>query len=591
MDESTHDRRAAEATRASPVALVIWLAGGPRIERLGLDPVVIGRGPPADLVVAEATLSREHARVQPFVGGLRIDDLDSKNGLHVRGRRVASAELFPGDTCELGDLRISVTSLSRSVAGPAPTRSDEAVLDRLDLELAAARTFGRPLAIALVAPGPSGAVRAALSAAVRPVDAVGPYADDLVLVVVAQGDAATATRLIEGALGGDGRAGIAACPPTEPDAQALLAAARGALATAGAGCVEVAAPRASPPPTLVAASAQMRAVLDELRRWAPAALPALILGETGTGKELIAREIHRASGRAGPFRTINCGAVPEASLERVLFGHVPDASAAAAERAGVFEEAAQGTVFLDEIAELPLAAQAALVRVLDRGQVTPVGAVAERAVDARVVAATHRDLEAMIRAGTFRADLYYRLNALSVALPPLRARPEDLVELAAHFLRDACAAAGKDVLAIDGAVTQALLDHAWPGNVRELRNTMARAALVAVGDSLSLADLPEALRASAQVRVDDPDAELASVAAADLGDADADADAGADDTGTGVLRDRLREVEIRLIVRALDQAKGNQGVAAKLLGLPKRTLVYKLARFGLRRVGRYEPTD
>lgn len=566
VDDLTHDPRASQATRANPLALVLWLAEGPRVERLGDEPLVIGRAAPADLVVAEATLSREHARVQPFHGGVRIDDLDSKNGLHFRGQRVASAELFPGDTCELGDLRVSVTSLSRTIPADRAVRSADP-LDRLDLELVAARTLGRPLAIALVDPVPNAVeVRAALSRSLRAVDVLGTYAGTLVLVVVAQGDVSSATRLVEGALGGGARAGIATYPPIEPDVHLMLAAARDALATAGAGCVAIAAPRVAPPQTLVAASPRMRAVLAELERWAPSALPVLVRGETGTGKEVVAREIHRLSGRTGPFQAINCGASPDAES---------------------FEKAAGGTVFLDEISELSLAAQAALLRVLDRDR-----------VDARIIAATRRDLDEMVKAGTFRDDLLYRLDPLSVTLPPLRERPDDLLVLADRFLREACAASGTEILAMDGAALQVLLDHGWPGNVRELRTTVERAVLVATGRSIGVAELPERLRATADVRDDEPARDLANVAdaasvdAASVG-ADAEADGAVDelDTGTGALRDRLRELEIRLIMRALDQAKGNQGLAAKLLGLPKRTLVYKLARFGLRRVGRYELSD
>jgi two-component system response regulator AtoC len=307
-----------------------------------------------------------------------------------------------------------------------------------------------------------------------------------------------------------------------------------------------------------------------------------VLGETGTGKELVAREAHRESGRTGPFRAINCGAIPDTLIESVLFGHVRGAfTGATADRKGLFEEAAHGTVFLDEVGELPLAAQVALLRVLDRGQITRVGSVDERPVDARVVAATHRDLEKMVEAGTFRADLLYRLNALSVTLPPLRERPEDLLALAQRFVETAGAAAGKGALTLDGAATQALLDHAWPGNVRELRNTMERAVLVARGGTIAVADLPERLRALA-LSLDEGGSEALR---------EPDVEAEGEDTGNGLLRDRLRELEIKLILRALDRAKGNQGLAAEMLGLPKRTLVYKISRFGLRRVGRYEPVD
>jgi DNA-binding NtrC family response regulator len=216
-------------------------------------------------------------------------------------------------------------------------------------------------------------------------------------------------------------------------------------------------------------------------------VPVLVTGETGTGKELAARLLHARSARAGrPFVAVNCGALAPSLLESELFGHEAGAFTGAARRhAGLFEQAAGGTVFLDEVGEMPPAMQAALLRVLETRQVRRVGGVEMVDVDARVVAATHRDLPALAREGRFREDLLFRLCVLAVDLPPLRERLEDLPALVDAIVAELAGAAGARPPALSGLALRRLLGHAWPGNVRELRNVLARAVVLASGDEIS----------------------------------------------------------------------------------------------------------
>jgi transcriptional regulator with GAF, ATPase, and Fis domain len=240
---------------------------------------------------------------------------------------------------------------------------------------------------------------------------------------------------------------------------------------------------------MVGDSAPMRALYDLVAKVGPSDVSALVMGETGTGKELVARALHEQSRRAKkPFLAENCAAVPESLLESELFGHVRGSfTGAVADRAGHFVAANGGTVFLDEIGDMPLSMQAKLLRVLQEGEVRPVGSNKVQKVDVRVVAATNKDLPAMCRAGTFREDLYFRLNVVTLRLPPLRERKGDVAHLARHFLARCDAESGRSTRMSDAAL-QALEAWRWPGNVRELENVIRRASVFA-GEEIQPADL------------------------------------------------------------------------------------------------------
>ena len=313
-------------------------------------------------------------------------------------------------------------------------------------------------------------------------------------------------------------------------------------------------------PVLVGRSAAMREVFKAIGRAAATEEPVLIAGESGTGKELVATALHRHSPRGlGPFVRVNCGALPEGLIESELFGHERGAfTGADRQRPGRFERASGGTIFLDEVGELPLAAQAKLLRVLQRREYERVGGTETLRTDARVVSATHRDLPREVAAGRFREDLYYRLNVVRVAIPPLRDRPEDVDPLAEQVLRRLERKYGWTGLSLTPGALEAVRSRAWPGNVRQLENSLARAAIAARGRAI----LPEHLD------VDDP--------------TDAAIPAETDESGAPVpLRAILAEVERRAIRRALTASGGNRTKAAERLGISRRQLFDKAKEYGL----------
>jgi DNA-binding NtrC family response regulator len=307
---------------------------------------------------------------------------------------------------------------------------------------------------------------------------------------------------------------------------------------------------------LLGSSPAMRKVHEMIARVAATDATLLVTGETGTGKELVARAVHdRGPRRDGPFVAINCGAMPEALLESELFGHARGAFTDAKEkRTGLFVQATGGTLFLDEVGEMPLTMQVKLLRALETRAVRPVGSNAEVPFDARIIAATNRDLETAVEERTFREDLLYRLNVIQIALPPLRARGGDVLVLAQTFLERFAARGKKDVRGLSPAVAEKLMAYAWPGNVRELQNAMERAVALAQHELVVVEDLPERIRDYRRSHVivasDDPD-ELVS----------------------------MEEVERRYALRVLEAVGGNKNMATRILGWDRKTLYRRLERW------------
>ena len=306
---------------------------------------------------------------------------------------------------------------------------------------------------------------------------------------------------------------------------------------------------------LVGDSMCMKEIFSLIRQVAPTTASVLISGESGTGKELVARAIHTLSRRStGPFVAVNCAALPESLMESELFGHEKGAFTGANERRiGRFEQADGGTLFLDEIGEIDATTQVKLLRVLGERTFERVGANKTIAVDVRLIAATNKPLPAMVKAGTFREDLYFRLRVVELWLPPLRERPGDVPLLALHFLKEVATEYGRPVTDFTVDALQALMNYAWPANVRELRNAIEGAVALCRGDKITLRDLPPNVRGAA----------LAIPAAG----------------GRSVLEQptlTLEEAERQLIIRALQETKGNRTLAAKNLGVSRRTLHRKL---------------
>jgi two-component system, NtrC family, response regulator HydG len=299
--------------------------------------------------------------------------------------------------------------------------------------------------------------------------------------------------------------------------------------------------------TLIGRSAGIQAVTDLIRRVAATAVPVLVLGETGTGKELVARAIHaESSRRASPFVAVNCAAVPEALLESEIFGHVRGAFTGATQtRRGLFIEANGGTLLLDEIGDMPLPLQAKLLRVLETGEVRSVGSDAARATDVRIVAATHRDLPAHVRAGKFRQDLYFRLNVVPIAIPALRERREDVPLLLEHFLhksRERFPRAPAMTFAPDAL--KILVDYSWPGNVRQLENLVDRCVITGDAAEIGAGEIRSALGEW------DPDDPL--------------------QTGGEMLP--LHAIEKRYIAWVLEKVGGNKTRAAEILQIDPSTI-------------------
>ena len=464
MDSGNATRRAARLGDDDSVSYTLVLASGSLLlPRSG--EAILGREAPADLVIADDSVSRRHARI---IGGSppEIEDLGSTNGTKLMGRLLAKGERAPltlGTVVQVGDTVAFVQAGAPSAAAPA-----------------------RP-----VVPEP------------RP---TGPR--------------------------------LTIAPPMH------------APMTGG--------------PSAVVADATMKQLYQLIDVIAPSKLSVLILGETGVGKDVYAETLHARSQRAtGPFVRLNCAALPEALLEAELFGYERGAFTGAHQaKPGLFEAADGGTVFLDEIGEMPLVTQAKLLRVLESGETLRIGSLKPKRVDVRFVSATNRDLEALSSLGQFRSDLYFRLNGVSVVIPPLRKRPDDVVPLALRFLH----AAGNPS-SFDEAATARLISYRWPGNIRELKNVVERAALLAQGGLVSASHLMFGSSLLGQAREAPeppppaiPQAQRASTAMP--------------------IRDEFAELEKARILEAMEKCGGNQSRAAKMLGISRTTLIKRLEAYG-----------
>ena len=306
--------------------------------------------------------------------------------------------------------------------------------------------------------------------------------------------------------------------------------------------------------SILAKSREMLDIFRTIAKIADFKTTVLVTGESGTGKELVARAIHaRSSRKNAPFVAINCGAIPENLLESELFGHKRGAfTDANADRRGLFEEATGGTLFLDEIGELPLNLQVKILRALQEETIRRLGDTKDMKVDVRIITATHRDVAADVKAGRFREDLFYRINVLAIHVPPLRTRREDVNLLIDHFITRNNVRLGTNIRGVSTEARKLLLEYAWPGNVRELENTIERAMVLADGEVLQVADLPERIREA----LDPVQVQLAS--------------------GELSVKKTTAAIEQILIRRALQKTKGNRTRAADLLEISHRALLYKI---------------
>lgn len=590
---------------ARQVAIFVFHADGVHTEPLSPGvPVLVGRSAPADVRIGDRSLSRVHARFVLGRGGrVLVTDLKSTNGTWQNGHPVETCELNTGGEVLLGNVVVRAGELGPEVR--TNTLGDEQQFrEMLEARLAESNKNGSVFSVVFmraegtlpsddthtIAPGDVSRWAHRVIAALGPNDRICRARRDAVLVLFSEHGARAATSIAHhvGAPKTHGEvailSGVAAYPDAATRADELIDRARSAadlatmsapihIAREGAWQREVIAPGSGP----VAASPAMRKTLDLAERAAQAPVPIILFGETGTGKEVVARFIHEQSPRkTRPMVSVNCAAIPAQLVESTLFGHERGAfTGANAQQRGVFESADGGTVFLDEVAELAPAAQAALLRVLETQRFFRVGGSREVHVDVRMIAATHRDLEKAAAEGQFRSDLYYRLATVTVPIAPLRERREDIAPLVDRFLTERAPHGG---FVIEPDVYTTLAAYDWPGNVRELRNALERALVVAQRGRIETVDLPDRVRAAVDIDRATPEPALPTTQTPAVstmtppGDAD--------------LRSQLIAHERRLLVEALEGCGWNKTRAAERLGLPVRTLTYRMTVLGIQRKGR-----
>ncbi len=523
-----------------------------------MDPseLVVGRSAGADVVIDFDGVSRRHARFVRRGVEVFVEDLGSMNGTLVNGAAITGQRrLAPGDVITLGTVT-AVLAATSAARGQRPLATVSELEDRLEIETERARRYGRHLGLLMLrVTGPGELVDAHVQAIVRSLrrmDLLADYGGDELALLLPEAD----RPAIDSVLGRvraapDGvhvECGSVAFPTDQTSAGEMIGHARARLH--GVPDRPANQMRES---TIIVVDPKMQHVMSMVERVAPSPITVLLCGESGVGKDVVAEAIHAHSPRAkGPFVRLDCGALPEALLESELFGHIKGAfTGAIADKPGQLERAHTGTLFLDGIGELPPAAQAKLLRVLEQRRFLRVGAVNETAIDVRVICATHHDLEAEVKRDRFRADLFFRISAFAIPIPPLRDRRAEIAPLAARFAAELFT---KRKVTFDPAALRLLEAYDWPGNVRELRNAIER-ALVLGGPRIEVEHLPE---------------RVVMAAPAEAGH-------------VNDMRRRVASVERQAILDALLDAGGKQNVAARALGISRFALSRLLDKHDIKR--------
>ncbi len=546
------------------VLLIVHHARGTESVPLNADrALTLGRHATSAVSIPDPTLSKIHAKFELRGADVWLEDLGSRNGTTVDGAALTSPRrVGPGDEIRLGAVAVEIHVRE---SGPAlGLEPYERFRQESAEELLAARRLGEPRALLLLRasePLPIQEWYPRVRKLLVPPFRAAAYGPHEVLLLSRNNGLEAAMTLSPGPPRLVGA--LALFPEDAAGVDELIERAREALPRTSSETPVVRARRgvtmdAAPE---VVASGSMAPVMALAAKVARTKLPVLLIGETGVGKEVLAQRIHAWSGQAeGPLRSINCGSIPPQLIESVLFGHEKGAFTGADKlRRGLFEEADGGTVFLDELGELSAEAQVALLRVLEERRFSRVGSSQDIDVDVRVIAATHRDLEEMVSTGSFRRDLLYRLNAVTITIPPLSQRPEEIEPLVWSFLARARAVHGAQAEHISKEALAALRDYSWPGNIRELRNVIDRAAVIADSPEIGLADLPDAVRARSQPASEEADADGPT------------------------LRLKVQGYEKKVLTEALEAAGWNMAQAAKALGIPYRTFTGKLRQLGIQR--------
>ncbi|MBI4508923.1 MAG: sigma 54-interacting transcriptional regulator [Deltaproteobacteria bacterium] len=565
--------------------LLVLAPGGIREFDLPLaERCTVGRSSSAQVSIDDPSVSRIHAQINPGPDGPLLLDLGSKNGTFVNGTRLgqAAVPLKQGDTMRFGNATAQVLMIRSRRIEMARVVLPEELEVRVVEEAERCVRFDRSLAVISAEVPARGEhleeARGLVVRSLRSLDYValrGSGRMDLLITECTKDEAMAIAKRLDALLASrsiDAQLGVAVYPGDAPSPESLLLAAQLAMRSVRGRGIAAAREAARILQVgnhqVVVAEPSMIRLFGLIERVAAVVMPVLIVGDTGTGKEIIAEALHALGPRAGrPLVKLNCAAVPENLLESELFGFERGAfSGAVGAKPGLIEQAEGGTLFLDEIGEMSPALQAKLLRVLEDHRVRRVGGLKDKEVDVRVVAATHRDLKSFVGEGRFRQDLYYRLNALVLNVPPLQERKREIVLLAERFAAEAARASGRSTVFLSTEAAAALETYPWPGNVRELRNVISRAVVICDGPEIDCGHLPPEIGG---VNVPEPvhsPATTAKLATVEM---------------ELSLEEELRAVERRRILQALEACQGNQTRAAQLLKMPRRTLVSKLATLGI----------
>jgi DNA-binding NtrC family response regulator len=575
------------------ISVLINHCAGADVAPLTIDrPVVVGRGEPSDLRIPDPKLSREHARFTLMDGRIIVEDLGSTNGTWIAQERIERAEIEFGTEVIMGTAIARVVALG--VAGAPILVGEESFRQKLHEEAEFPQHLRRSFAILAVRSGVREGQHAQIGTWASHLEGKLPHTSRVnvstpgtALVLLPETDSAAALRVAHNLAldrrdeGAQYLVGVSVYPQSASTPEALIQLAREAVGRASVQDPVISAPTAvwaestvaSGPATIIK-NAEMRELYSRAAQVAHSRISVLIRGDTGTGKEVLAQFIHDRGPRSGRRMVrVNCGAISLSLVESTLFGHEKGSfSGAVKQQKGFFEDANKGTIFLDEIGELPLDAQKALLRVLENKSFSRVGSTHEIAVDVRVIAATNRNLEAMVKEGRFREDLYFRLNKLEFEIPPLCKRRDEIIPFAQHFIREVCKAEGRSLLGLPKETVKLLEAYSWPGNVRELYGVIEEAVVLARGELIQPENLrPRVRRALSEASTALNGPQPAQPAAATTAGVPA-----------GGMKARRRQVEEQSVKEALQKANWKQAEAAKELEISLSTLKRRMKRFGLK---------
>jgi two-component system, NtrC family, response regulator AtoC len=545
--------------------------------------VGVGRSTRCLVQIDDAMASREHARIHigsnDGVPVLTIEDVGSANGTRVRDAVIKPGEpaaILPGEAIMIGSTVIMVLQ-NRQPAGLRRLWSHAYFETRVEDECARAAKIKAPFALARIRFAETAPWTKIMPILARELDApnlfatYGPKDYEILFVDTTSSETEARIQSLTAAFQSAGlqaQWAVAWYPSDGRTGDALLASANASLKGGGG--------RRASGELLASEVSGMQRVRAMAARAATAPINVLILGEMGVGKDVLAQTIHQMSPRAGkPFVALNCAGLTESLIESELFGHERGAfTGAVGPKVGLFESANGGTVFLDEIGEMPMVMQAKLLRAIETREVRPVGAVRGRSIDVRFISATNLDIEAAVKNQSFRGDLIYRLNTLTLAIPPLRERKDEIGPLVAIFLAQTSRDLGRDTsLRVSGAAMECLISYDWPGNIRELKNVIERAAVLCDGSEILPEHLPlEKMRPGS-----------GSYLSVDKAGAVTRPDSAGPGKSLPTLTDPREIAERKRIIDALEECASNQTRAAKLLGMSRRTLVSKLDHYGIPR--------